>query len=329
MAKKKKSTTDQLWEKRMKSINFKQFVEQTANTYKMIVYGETSVGKSTFWIKIIEALKAQGVKPEDTCFQVIYPDRATGITKLAGEIDIDYINNIDIYPISKYEELISATATAEEKLLEHFRKTGHHGWMVHELLGQPWIFAQDYYTRKAYGKELGNFFAEMKQRSKAIREDSSAYKAMDGWKDWPVIKFFHNYQWIDKIKVMPFNVLFTAEVKTEGRADSIFKDSGRPAGEKDDMHRVDEILKLRKEGNQYYMKPYKLTGYTKVYPEQKITNNNPFIVHQKMKKRLEKEGYCKSNIQQAEEQADIKPPKKPKAKPKESPKEEPPEEDDW
>lgn len=327
---KKKIQQDELWQMSMQGQTLDKFVKNTADTHKIIIYGETSVGKTRFWMGIPTAL-AKLTKPEDTMICAIYPDRATGITKLAGSIPPEYATRIKIYQVGKYEDLIKATATAVHELMEHYKKTGKHGWLITELLGEEWMMAQDYYVRQSYGQNLGNYFATKKQLDKAVREDASAYKALDGWKDWPVIKFFHNFYWIDKIKLMPFNVLFTAEIKAEARAESMFVNTGRPGGEKDNMHRVDDILLLTKSGTgksiNFFMQPMKMTGYTAVYPKQNITKKNAFSEHLRMMKRLEDEGYKQSIIKSLEEEAGIEPPKKPKKSKKESKVEEAPQEE--
>ncbi len=334
------------WIASAKPIPIKQFVEETADTQKMIIFAESNAGKTHFWMQIFEVLKkVTKLPPEKVLICAVYPDRRTGITKLAGLIPKEYFDAgcLQVFPVTNYEELISSTATAEKMLIEHHKKTGIHGWMIHELLGEPWVFAQDYYTRKSYGEGLADYFATKKQRDKAIREDASAYKALDGWKDWSVIKLFHNFGWIDKIKLMPFNVITTAEHKEEGREDSIFAKTGRPAGEKDNMHRFDDIIFLRRDiaKGKFFMKPLKITGYTHVYPEQDITGKIGFLIHQQMKEKLEKSGYKETVIAKTEKAAKITPPKKPKetpaieaeekpkSKPKESITEEPDNDEGW
>src|SRR4030042_5004419 len=166
---------------------------------------------------VLDYYRKIGVKPEDVLICVVYPDRASGITKLAGVVPPEYLGRVRVFQISNYEQLIKATATSDRLLREHYKKTGNakHGWLVIELLGEPWVFSQDHYVQQTYGKDLGAYFAERKRLSEAIRENPSAYKILDGWKDWSVIKLFHNLEWIEKIKLMPHNVWFTAEIKDE------------------------------------------------------------------------------------------------------------------
>jgi len=255
------------------------------------------------------------VKKEDVMMCIIYPDRPTGITKMINAIPAEYRERILVFPINSYEELISSTAVAEEKLKEHFEKTRKNGWLVIELLEDSWKSVQDYYCRLAYGETLGEYFAKKRADVKAMKEDSSAFRALEGWGDWPVIKYFHNYNWIDKIKRMPFNVVFTSEIKEEGNKDSIFFDLGyRPAGEKDNIHRVDTVLYLSHKENRYFVKPYKLTGFRKLYGQIEITlneknNKGAYELHKEALDKMTKLGYRISPMDELEEQAGIVKPK--------------------
>jgi len=314
-----------LWKQdNVDAVSINDYSDEIADTEKIIAYGESNSGKSSFYFSIPSYEKSQGIPPEKFMMCIIFPDRPTGITKLLGMIPKEYQNRIFIYPIDKYEDLVTATATVEKRLRQHHQKTGHHGWMVVELLEEAWKSSQDYYSRLAYGESLGEYFAQKRAEVKAMKSDDSAYKSLSGWGDWAVIKFFHNFNWIDRIKRMPFNVLFTAEIKEEGNKDSIFYDIGyRPAGEKDNMHRVDTILHLSHKRNEFTMQPFKLTGFTKLYRETKITGKNAYAVHRKALKQMEEKGLRSTVFEETEQAANIKPPKKPKKKqkPKEASKE--------
>jgi len=306
-------STKSLWESELvKPITATKYIEETADTEKMILFGESNAGKTSYYLSILSFLKSvKKLDKEDLLMCIVYPDRPTGIKKLEGLIPVEYRDSVLVFPINTYEELISATAVAEKRLKEHFKKTGKHGWLVLELLEEAWKMSQDYYTREAYGETLGDYFAQKRAEVKAMKTDDSAYKSLTGWGDWSVIKFFHNYNWIDIIKRMPFNVVFTSEIKQEGNKDSIFYDLGyRPAGEKDNMHRVDTIIYLSHKGNMFKMRPYKLTGFKKLYGEIDITNKNPYSEHKKACKRLEDLGYKSSAIEELEQSTGIKPPKK-------------------
>ena len=324
---KKKTVGDEtknLWDENLvEPNNLQQYSEEVANTEKIIIFGESNSGKTSFYLGIVQHAVKKGIKPEEFMMCVVFPDRPTGITKLLGSVPEKYRERIFIYTIDKYEEMVSATSAAYRKLMEHYKKTGKNGWLVCELLEESWRMSQDYYSRKAYGENLGDYFATkaeivkdmMKSKGKAGKE--SIYQALNGFTDWVTIKYFHNFNWIDRIKRFPFNVLFTAEIKGEDNKDSIFFDLGkRPSGEKDNMHRVDTILHLSHKANQFTIQPFKLTGFTKLYNETKITGKNGYEVHQKSLDKLTELGYRSSVFEELEQDAGITPPKKPKKKQK-------------
>ena len=319
-----------LWDSELVSTSkFSDYIEDIENTEKIIIFGESNSGKTTFYLSIVQNAKQRGIKPKDFMMCIVFPDRPTGLTKLFRMIPEDFRDRIYIYPIDKYEELVSATAQAEKKLMEHHKLTGKHGWLVNELLEEDWKMSQDYYSRQAYGENLGDYFATKVEVIKQMMADKgksgkeSAYQAFTGFTDWTTIKYFHNFNWIDRIKRMPFNVLFTAEVKGEESKESIFYELGlRPAGEKDNMHRVDTILHLSHKSNDFTIQPFKLTGYTKLYPKTKITGKNGYSVHRYRIEELEKQGLRSSAFAEYEEDAGITPPKKPSKPKKEKPKKE-------
>jgi len=328
----KKEDAQDLWNQRMVPISIKKYAKDTADTEKILVFSETAAGKTTFYLNILRHLKNKGISKKDMKMYIVYPDRPQGLVKLYGLIPEEYQECIDVLPVGTYEQTIKATATAVEGLEKHFNETGKYGWLVFELIENYWTFSQDYFCREAYGQSLGEFFSQMRTiMSKDKAEKRTAYEAFSGpfGGPWPIIKFFHNFNWIDKVKRYPFNVVFTSELKEEDNEDSIFKELGyRPAGEKHTQHKVDTILYLshKKHGKDYKftMRPFKLTGYRVLYGVVDITNKNAYEEHKKALNELEKRGYKVSKIKDIEEQADIKPPK-PKEEKKPEPKKEEPE----
>ncbi len=305
-----------LWNQQIvKPLSVNEYKKEIADAEKIILFGESNTGKTRFYLSILKYLEKQGVPKDDILMCILYPDRPTGITKLFNLIPAQYRDNILIFPINTYEELISSTATSEQKLKEHFKNTGKLGWLVIELLEDAWKSVQDYYCRLAYGETLGEYFAKKRADVKAMKEDSNAYRALEGWGDWTIIKYFHNFNWIDKIKRMPYNVIFTAEVKEEGNKDSNFYDLGyRPGGEKDNIHRVDTVIYLSHKGNQFSMRTYKNTGYSRLYNSVDITSPDKhgneviaYEMHCNALKRLENRGYRTSKIEDIEKEAQIKP----------------------
>jgi len=309
-----------LWDQVVVPIPIKKYVKEAADSEKMIVFSETGAGKTRFYLMLLESLLKRGISKEDLKMFIIFPDRPNGLAKLYDLIPKEYQDSISIFPVGNYEDTIIATASAEKALEEHYKKTGVHGWMIFELMENYWAFSMNHYCIQAYGKTMGEYFAQMQEISdKEKAEKKTAYEAFAGpfGGPWPIIKWMHNFNWIDKLKRMPYNIIFTSELKEEQNKDGIFSSLGyRPAGEKHCQHKVDTILYLSHKANSFFMKPYKLTGYTRLYGELNVTGKNAFDVHTQALKRLKELGHHVSKMKDIENQAGITPPKKKTTQPK-------------
>jgi len=301
-----------LWSETAPMITIQQFTKETAETEKIEWFGESNSGKTKGYLDILGYYSALKIPKEQVMMCIVFPDRATGLTKLYNVIPKEYVERVFPFTVNCYEDLVVATATAEKKLLEHFKQTGHHGWLIIELLEEAWRMAQDYYSRQAYGETLADFLAlqreTVKEKMKKLgKEDKdTAYMGLEGFKDWTVIKFFHNFNWIDRIKKMPFNVGATSEIKKETNKDSVFFPIGvAPAGEKDNVHRFDTVIYKAHRGDKFYQQCFKLTGYSRLYNEQDITDKNSYAVHKKILELFEKKGYRSSAIEELELEAGI------------------------
>jgi len=310
-----------LWNEPTTAIPMDVFAKETAETEKVLSFGESNSGKTSSYLDILAYYKALGIPKEKVMMCIAYPDRATGITKLYNKIPKEYVDRVFIYPVNCYEDVIRSTADAERKLTEHFKASGMHGWLVTELMDEIWRMAQDYYSRMAFGETLADLLAAKRQQVKEMMEakdkpdKDTAYLALSGWQDWTVIKFYHNFNWIDRIKKMPFNVWATAEIKEESNKDSIFYAIKiRPSGEKDNIHRFDTILYKSHKGDKFFMQCFKLTGYSRLYSEVDITDKNSYSVHKKILKQFEDKGYRSSAIEELELEAGIPSPPKPTPK---------------
>jgi hypothetical protein len=247
---------------------------------------------------------------------IIFPDRAKGLTSLYGMIPKEFRNAVNVFPVNNYEDTLSATGTSDKMLMEHFKKTGIHGWFVAELMESYWLYSQDWFTRNAYGETLMEYMTKMSGvLSEKKAGQGPAYEALAGpfGGPWPIIKMAHNMNWIDKLKKKPYNIVFTSEVKEEDNKESIFE-KYRPAGEKHMQHKFDTILYLTHKGDNYFMKPYKISGYEKLYGQMDITGKNGYEVHIEALKRLEQLGYKTTKMEELEKEVGIVPPKPKKAK---------------
>jgi len=324
-----------LWDQKMESITIKNLSQETAEVEKILWFGESNCGKTQSYLDVLGYLKKKGTPAEKVCMCIVFSDRTTGITKLYHHVPKEYVNNVHLYMVNDYESMVTATANAERKLIEHYKKTGVYGWLICELLEESWRFAQDHYSKEAFGETLADLMSAKRRAITEIRglkdekKKESAYQALEGWRDWSVIKFYHNFNWIDKIKRMPFNVGATAETRDIDSEDSMFYSIKlRPAGEKDNAHRFDTIIYKKHQGDKFTMRCFKLTGYSRLYSEVDITDKNSYEVHKNILKKFDKAGYHSSAIDELEKEAGI-PKESKKVEKKEKPKEESKEKIDW
>ena len=91
--------------------------------------------------------------------------------------------------------MVTATANCERILKEHYEKTKKHGWLIVELLEEAWRMSHDYYSRQAFGETLADLMAAKRRAIGEIntikdeKAKKSAFEALEGWRDWTVIKF--------------------------------------------------------------------------------------------------------------------------------------------
>jgi hypothetical protein len=179
------------------------------------------------------------------------------------------------------------------------------------------MHAQAHYIRTAYGETLGFYFAKRRQDVLSQADDpeaTTAHDALRGWGDWPIIKYFHNYYWIDRVKRLPFHLLFTAEekelTKKEAASGVVWARVGyKPAGEKDNIHRFDDVIYMKHThdttGDHYFIRSMKLTGYEKLFSEIEVTGKNAYEEYLRAKAILDKMGLKKSKIDEVKQGAEV------------------------
>lgn len=274
--------------------------DKTKNAESILVYGSTGTGKTYFWTTLFEWFDKKGIKPENLLVWAIFPDRPGGFKKLEADfIPKKYSNSCRIFYTNDFQDVIDISEVAAVDLKKFAEEDPNHVvWFVVELLNEMWEAAQHLYVERAYDKTFADYFAaqraELKDRAQKAREgkEPSAYAAFSGafGGDWPIIKDYHNAQWIERVKMFPgfgVNVLFTAEEREEEDKGTLFTDIGtKPAGEKRNQHRVDTILHLTAQSNGFKMDAAKITGLSLRYSNADITTKIPYEVHLEKVARL-------------------------------------------
>ena len=221
-------------------------------------FGTTNAGKSYSTAKLIE----QGVRDG---FNVVVIDRDRGLAKAIKEVfKGKKPDNLDYFLADKWAKI--------QRGIQHaFDVLDYGDWLVFEMVGRFWDFAQTEYSRQVYGEDLTKHILTLRaeaqqildaaglnlksgskdERSKANKTLSQklGFSGLDGHNDWSLIKRMHNDEVFDRAVLEgKFNILGTTSVKTPFREDEkekwpiLFRQFGRmPEGEKHHIHRFDTI----------------------------------------------------------------------------------------
>jgi hypothetical protein len=223
---------------------------------------------------------------------VVIIDRDRGMSKAIKEVFISGANapaaarleelgamgrkpeNLDYFLADTWDKLPNGVNHAFEVLSEG-------GWLVFEMVGRMWDFAQTAYAERIYGSltehqlilradaqaELAKLgldprSADKKQRSDATKvlQQKTGFGGMEGRTDWPFIKRMHNEDVFDKAMLQGrFNILSTTSMtpleEREAGKWPLFSVLGRrPEGEKHQTHRHDTLAICYQKNREYLWK---------------------------------------------------------------------------
>ncbi len=212
---------------------------------KILIFGETSTGKTYTLLKIAERIRSSGAK-----MYVI--DTDDGFLKIKNKKFKD-LDNIIIYPCYSFKEIT-------ESFEEIKNKVKPNDWFALESLSSFWEMAQDEYVQGVYGRSMGDMLEEIKRR--LIEAGKTKQPAtLDRLHDWTYIKARHNRDVLEPFtKRLKCNVIATTTPKAIidiGKGEdkdavtreisSVFGDLGyRPGGEKHNVFRFDTTLLLER-----------------------------------------------------------------------------------
>jgi hypothetical protein len=247
-------------------------------------FGTTSAGKSYSTAKLIE----QGVREG---FNVVVIDRDRGLAKAIKEVfGGKKPDNLDYFLADKWDKIVKGIRHAFDVL-------DYGDWLVFEMVGRFWDFAQTEYSRQVYGEDLTNHILTLRAEAQQILKDTGldiksgdkkertkanqvlsqklGFSGLDGHNDWSLIKRMHNDEVFDRAVLEGrFHIFGTTSVKTPFRDDekekwpTLFRQFGRmPEGEKHHIHRFDTIAYLEqlvgRGGSERYVWRTELRGHHK------------------------------------------------------------------
>jgi hypothetical protein len=235
-------------------------------TYERILAcGAPGSGKS-------DAIVRLALDLQDTGHKLVVIDRDRGIGKAVKEICGGGAPENLTYFLAKTWDRV------RQGVSYGFKTLTPGDWLVFDMLGPLWDFAQNEYARMVYGEDLTDHIlllradaqkemdkkgistrsidGESKKKANSTVSTAMAYSGMEGRTDWSLIKRMHNDDVLDRaILHGEFNILATTSiVPLDDQALvnwPLFKVIGkRPEGEKHNVHRFDTIafLERNKEG---------------------------------------------------------------------------------
>jgi len=219
---------------------------------RILVGGPAGTGKTYEWLTIARLLPNRK-------FHVIDPD--SGVIRV-WKNDMDGfkdLTNIDYYftPVW-FEELKKTEDGWRGGIKEAFDQVKTRAkpddWVVVEALDGIWDLAQGGFVDAVFDKGIGEYFLE---RRKSLTDKATRLDALDGWKDWTVIKKMHNDDFINKVCYqLPVHVYMTTGIsvttqslasKEDAETRSFYGDSlFRLDGEKRNGRRVQSIFIFNK-----------------------------------------------------------------------------------
>lgn len=206
---------------------------------RILVGGNTGSGKTHGWLTIAQAFP-------DLHFHVIDPEDGVDRTRI-GFPNKDHpveLKNITYYATPQWlGEVAPETPGSKDRFVggvtgafARIKSTAKPGdWVVVEAMGAMWDMAQDGFVGAIWDKGIGEYFLERRkaqeEQEQAIREGklkgkvSSRLDAMDGWKDWLVIKKLHNSDFIIPICTrLPVHSYFTTSMSVTSKAEAAKED---------------------------------------------------------------------------------------------------------
>ena len=225
----------------------------------ILVGGGPSTGKSLSIVRLAQA----GLEQE---FNVVVIDRDRGVAKAVKELiklgEFDGVpENLDYFIANSWDKVT-------EGINHAFNNLGPGDWLCFDMIGGLWDLAQDEFTRLVYEETGANKLLALRAEAEELVRSSGksgkdatserargvGFEGLEGRYDWPLIKKMHNADVRDNaILNGEFNIFATTAMQPlqDGQADKdkwpMFASLGRrPEGEKNNVHKFDTFLLVKK-----------------------------------------------------------------------------------
>jgi len=255
----------------------------TLDNVRLMLYGQPGTGKTYTWLKMCLSMP-------NARFHVIDIDNGVNavIRGFTPEEQKTITDRMDYYLCNDWPDVKDS--------FDEIRKNAKPAdWLILEQTGQLWDMVQEYYVKRVFDGDLGEFFTQLRSNlEEQNKKGKLAQASLDGWKDWAVIKKLHNQDFMDVFtKRLACNVMLTAsasklseQFEKPDTLDIFGRCGWKPEGEKHNIYRVDGIVLLwiDKEGK-FWMRTMKSRGV----PEftEKLNGRTAFEIYMAKRDRLE------------------------------------------
>jgi len=221
---------------------------------RILLAGAPGSGKTYSWLTIAEAL------PKST-FWVIDPEDGVERNRLDFFPDV---KNIKYYFTPYWTKELSKIGLDrwEGGVMEAFKeikeKVKENDWVIVEALGALWDMAQGGFVDQVFDKGIGEYFLEARLEFQKLAKSGKGTRlnALEGFKDWVVIKKMHNDDLIVPICYqLHVHSIFTSSLSITQRGEASKEDADiqsfygdsliRVDGEKRNPFRVQTIIACR------------------------------------------------------------------------------------
>lgn len=176
---------------------------------RILGFGVGGTGKSAALLSIARKC------PNDQ-FYIVDTDVGSYERLLATQFtDVAEIGNVHTESPEEWDEAL-------ETVQHIIRKMGRDDWLGFDMMTQTWDWVQEWFSDQVFGKDIADYFLEIRQAKQASKEkggkDAKSLGALDGWKDWPVINKTYNKLYRAILRA-PGHVYLAAEQTKTGEDD--------------------------------------------------------------------------------------------------------------
>ncbi len=206
---------------------------------RLLIYGSYGTGKSKAVLDIAALLQATSTP---STIRILSTDDGPPRMLEGG---YSSLSNVKVYDCVGFDDFDVIRRSAKS-IADDSRPND---WAVIDMANHVWDAAQSYFSERAFGKSVDEYFLEMRAQlaaKQAANPKTKNENPFDGWKDWPVIKKLYNAVISDVMFGSKCNVIMICgEKKAMDDEDGDYQFVGQvPEGEKHLSHLVHTVIRF-------------------------------------------------------------------------------------